>query len=475
MRNVLHSGNHAQQLFMLCVTFLLTSCSPVMETIEMKTIQIDFRNKKFVDGFQDSLASIQQGDFFCIEIDNINLNLYNVTIGKTDSAVSKPLQVPSFTTLGITDFTKLLISPFGSTIAPMEYAELKTPTEGGNPDVDSLFRATFNSLYKDISRLQEIKHGIDSTVFKYNKYLIKAQLEDIDTAKNFEPSWTSLVTLYRTLDSLRTLIYNLNKDATINSQTYNIARIDQTFIKAIKNDSTTYKPFDSYLIQNFGALTASTSQTIDSLSAQKTFQYMSTLAGAKNNESSIYKSLPYQFKNEQTSLNIKIQPKPTSSLLQSYETVLTLPIENRMIWGISSGFYWGYQMPNQAYSFKHNADSTYSLIPEETASTEIGLNAMVHFGYQIARIRKIPKIGLELGFGPGLSISDKIRPRLMGSIGLTIGNRNELLIDWGAIYGYVDKLSNAFDTSSHYITQPGNPVVSSLKQGWFLSVSYLFY
>jgi hypothetical protein len=456
---------------MLGAACMLSSCCSTMDdaAATVKTIRLDFKNRQFPAGGGASLASVRHGDFFRIEIDSINLNLYTVTIGKTDSAASTPLQAPTFATLGIADMTKLLIPPLGGGFAPLDKANRTFAAAFPKP-----LQIADSALRSGCTRLQQIKHGADSVTFEFNRVQLAAQIEDPAAAKNFEAAGHSPDTLYRKLGDFRERLFRLSEDATNDLQRYNAERMSPEAFSAAKSDSS-FKSADAYLVQGFNALAASIAQSMDSLSAQRTFLYVGRVIDAENGDSHAYRSLPLQFSKDRTSLDIKIQPKAAASSLEPYETVLTLPPEDCFFWGASSGLYRAQGLKNEAYSVKQNIDSTYSLVGEQAASTEIGIEAMVHCGYQLPGKGPLHAIGFDIGFGPGMSISDKVKPRLLASAGLALGNRHKLLLSYGAIAGYADKLSNAFDLSSHYLKQPGSPTVSVLRYGEFLSIGYLFY
>jgi len=80
----------------------------------------------------------------------------------------------------------------------------------------------------------------------------------------------------------------------------------------------------------------------------------------------------------------------------------------------------------------------------------------------------------QLSFGPALAVSDKVRIRLQTGAGFSFGEKHLFSINVGANFGYCEKLSNSYDENGTYGTEPKNYMVSEIKQGWFLSVGYLF-
>src|ERR1700744_2738543 len=57
-------------------------------------IKLDFITKKYIS--KVPLDKFKRGDFYQVEIDNINLNAYKVTINNRDSITQTGLTIPTF-------------------------------------------------------------------------------------------------------------------------------------------------------------------------------------------------------------------------------------------------------------------------------------------------------------------------------------------------------------------------------------------
>ncbi len=75
-------------------------------------VHLDFKSKKFVD---TDFNTIKKGDFYQVQIDCINLNLYNVSIEKKDSNYVSNITFPNIEMLGVDQITKLSSSIISST------------------------------------------------------------------------------------------------------------------------------------------------------------------------------------------------------------------------------------------------------------------------------------------------------------------------------------------------------------------------
>jgi hypothetical protein len=184
-----------------------------------------------------------------------------------------------------------------------------------------------------------------------------------------------------------------------------------------------------------------------------------------------YASLPLQFSKEQATVKITIAPRENTEAYQVYSTQIVFPIIQSEFWGVSSGFYGGW-IHSEAYSTKRastSTDSSYSIINEKPSQFEVGISAMVRRGWSLSEAAY-----LQIGIGPAVSIADKLKPRMMFGVGLAWGGKQKLVWDIGVVFGYTDKLSNAYTLHDQYKTKPDNLTVSVLQSGVYTSLSYVF-
>jgi hypothetical protein len=81
----------------------------------------------------------------------------------------------------------------------------------------------------------------------------------------------------------------------------------------------------------------------------------------------------------------------------------------------------------------------------------------------------------QIGAGPGVTITDKVRARLMIGTGLAFGRNHTVLIDAGYIAGYTEQLSAIYQNNLNPAVAPGSVTVSKLSSGFYFSLAYLFH
>lgn len=113
----------------------------------------------------------------------------------------------------------------------------------------------------------------------------------------------------------------------------------------------------------------------------------------------------------------------------------------------------------------------YDLVEENQSEQEIGINTMVRYGINLNFENK-KNWFWQFGFGAGLTINERVKPRLFGGTGLAIGEKNKLIFDIGVIFMSYDKLSNAFEKTNN-LTLPENFMVNASQLRGYISLGYL--
>jgi len=108
----------------LLITFI--AFSNVTYAQNLKTIQIDFSTKAIPTL---NVNNIQHGEYYQIKINNINQNLYKVSLTSIDTVLSKPQQTPTFGDFNLDALSKVIsgISSLSTSITQTE--SLQTITE----------------------------------------------------------------------------------------------------------------------------------------------------------------------------------------------------------------------------------------------------------------------------------------------------------------------------------------------------------
>lgn len=83
----------------------------------MKVIKLNFENKTIDLSKVNKSCKLKEGDLYQIQVDHINLNLYNVAINKKDSIIPTSVTFPTIDLLGIDNINKVIGSIVTSTSA----------------------------------------------------------------------------------------------------------------------------------------------------------------------------------------------------------------------------------------------------------------------------------------------------------------------------------------------------------------------
>lgn len=243
----------------------------------------------------------------------------------------------------------------------------------------------------------------------------------------------------------------------------------QSFI----SDNENYKKADEAVKANFVELQKNIGSLKESISADKAFDYLFTLVTISNNSKGDYYSLPLQFSGEQTRLMVSITPRDTKYNLQSYSTQIIFPLvpQRYNVTGIS---YYYSGLTDEEYSIEKPTDTSYRYSFQSGTEGEGGLSASYRAG-----IKMFPKykwFGAHISLGAGLTLSKKIRPRILLGGGFSFGNKHMLAVDYGFIFGYVDRKNSTLDFTKTYSEKqrPEPIIVSQLERSCYLSVGYLF-
>jgi hypothetical protein len=234
-----------------------------------------------------------------------------------------------------------------------------------------------------------------------------------------------------------------------------------------------YKKADEAVKANFVELEKNIGSLKESISADKAFEYLFTLVTINNNSNGDYYSLPLQYSGEQTRLLVSITPRDTKYNLQSYSTQIIFPLvpPKYNVTGVSYYFSW---LTDEEYSIEKPTDTTYRYSFHSGAGGEGGLAASYRAG-----IKMFPKsewFGAHISLGAGLSLSKKIRPRILLGGGLSFGKKHMLAVDGGVIFGYLDRKNSTLDFTKTYSEKqrPEPIIVSQIEKSFYLSIGYLF-
>lgn len=472
-------------------------------------VTLDFSTKKITQ-----TGSFRRGDDYQVVIDNINPLLYKISIAARDTSTAVGLTPPTFGSLGLTELSTLAsaIGSLGGVVAapggaanslfkagpgpgyaapdladpaeyvrrfdeadyPATFARLVRKDFGPSPTarqteiIAALLVLSYQMKLQDYqAQLVDQKNTVEKLLAAANTYTTEALYAD---GPGTGLTKTKLQQLNTDITTVRNAMIATEQRALRAFQNYTLlsSRYAALFATKLKSDDEKLKLIQQELAKTFEAAKAT-------VSAENVRKINEALVVILNNASRTYTSLPIQFTKDQSQLKISIVPRDEKSMLQAYSTTLLFPLNTTNFWGVSSGLY-ASGLHNEAFSVRTLLDSEqdtipqYGLVQEKPGKAEFGVSAMVRYGWH----KPTWPVGFQLGFGPGVVITDKIRPRMMAGIGPVFGQNHKLLVDVGLVAGYVDRRSTAYAQDGPYFAKPEQVTVPQLKVNGYFALHYLF-
>ena len=434
---------------------------------EPEVITFDFSEKK--NGF--SLPEkINEGEFFVIEIDNINMNLWDISFSTKDTILTKALKTPTFEDISFSNLSSLVSSFNDLTAVSGAKAIQEFPR-------DSIFECSElnldnSNLYNDLSEnytlLEQAKEeyrSIKNNLLIYELDLLK---ENGNTDKTYD---------YKDVISQIDIITNTLEDSRLKlvekKNEYSSKIVNNEYQDCFDKDATIKKKFEKNL-EIVDAFLLKIIEFKDQLSSDKIAQLFRKVHFLKNDKNK-YTSLPIQFSGEYTTVNLKITPKEAEYNEQTYESKFTFPLKtNDRYLSLSTSFYLS-GLHNERFSIvgdiQNDTTTVYNVVKEKNDKYEIGIATMLKYGQKFGANRRM---GGHFSFGPGINIGSSIKPRLLFGAGLSFGKKHSFSIDLGGVLGYVDRKSNAINLDTTYLVKPEDLTVTQLKFNGFLAIGYLF-
>nr|WP_299344213.1 DUF4795 domain-containing protein [Allomuricauda sp.] len=447
---------------------------------------------------------IKKGDFYRVIVNDINLNRYSVLIKNEDSLKSTSIALPTFESLSLDALTQLtsgfLTNPTialqkiitdDSTVVELSnikaYKALETDFENANTISSVIIEQMKNmaptnpeeaikkiieeekttlanaglglSLYNQ--KFDEIKFE----VYKRRLNLFKKLPDNSDDKIDFAESLIEI-------DGLRKIVKEFQTE---------LKKAQSNFLDALKEGeippflenprNVTLKKEVDKLKTIYTSTLTKTDEFIGLISADNMEKLLKSILFLEL--SNVYRSLPIQFKGDIEELSISFVPKDSTSGLQTETlTPLVFPIENQWYWSVGTSFYYS-NLSNERFftTASTNGENTvYSYKQIESTSREAGIATMLRAGLKLGD----SPIGLHLGIGPGISIENNVRPRLLFGGGFSIGRKHNLTIDYGGILGYVDRFVDGIDTSGSGLNEQPNPLNTEILVVNYISLGYMY-
>lgn len=463
------------------LTIIFTTANLIaQDKYEIKEILIDFSDKSIST---KAVNDIEVGEFYRLVIDNLNLNLYKVEVNYSDTTYSKPLETPTFTSFeidavskaisGLSDLTISVIkskSEFEKGLESFENLTLLFPESF--IDSDTEYKKLQVLINNENGNLKELKSKLNDISLKLDKlkldtYLFKLKALSIKENSNKFNLQQAIITSLEIRKKLENLKAITNKNQSVFKGKFDNYTDDLKKKEDIKKASAS-------LVDAYNKLITTLDKALSEFNADKVNELLSQIVLIENNIGNKYSSVPFQFNGEQAILDYKIIPRDSKYLQQTYSSKIVFPNRKSTYFNVGLSFY-GSSLFDEAYSTVgmpiNDSTNVFSVIKEDDLNAEIGIASLFRVGWKVDNSHRF---GLHFNFGPGISISNKVKPRLLVGGGLSYGNKHNLSFDFGLITGYVDVISNSINLDEEYSVKPENVTVSSLKAGAYLALGYYF-
>ncbi len=455
-------------------------------------LSIDNENNT-IEVKRECYNKIKRGDFFKIKIDGVNTYLFDVLINNEDKSTSEKLPsnilslldfgglASSLTNLNsvsniiktlpevkeVDSFQDMMIIEINNIMLALN-SGVMSATSQTLPEVLTSMNTLYQNKYKVVKKKRT---EIDSLLFKIQDY----QASVLTIERNLIYIVPNNNEISNSLDKFKALKTDIQKNKTIinefESLLLAIPKV-KVFEKELKDNKDYSLNFEK--LKNISENLKKANDELEKLLSIENYTKISSLLmSIANNNSYSYTSLPIQHFEDLNKIEITIKPRDKTAQLSSYKTILRIPDYQKTFWGVSTGFYITDNL-EENYSIVEridNGETVYDLIDEDSSSEELGISTMVRYGRNISG-NKYNNIFWQFGFGAGITINEKIKPRLLIGTGFAFGGKNKFFIDFGSIYIYHDKLSNVYKLEGN-LTQPESFLVNSTSLEGYISLGYL--
>lgn len=442
-------------------------------------IVIDLADEKGIDPVQiEKYNRLKKGQFFRLKIDNVNTYLYDISV--TNEDIDTSAELPA-SLLDLVDFGGIK-SSLGNLNSVSEVVKkfVAMSPDAGLQSFDAGMVQTAESLERYFAGLKSKAKIAFTTLDTRN-----TEVDGIFVkAESFQNTMTTVernvLGAVPSKQNVKAALASFNETKTAIIETKEkLVRENTQFLTAIETNkeiiakNKDLKASSAEIKKVYEVLIKASDNLIGQLSAENYSKFSALLIGVLNNLDFSYTTLPIQRYSDVNELVISLKPRDKNAKLSGYSTVLRIPDIEKSFWGVSTGFYLTGN-PENKYSVVErveNGQSLYDFLEEDTASIELGINTMIRYGRRIGEILETPTFW-HFGFGVGLNIDQKFKPRLMAGTGLAFGSKNKLFIDVGAIHMYYDTLSNAYSKRGNTVL-PKDFLVNATKINGYVSLGYL--
>lgn len=432
---------------------------------------------------------IKKGEFYQIVVEQFNPNRYSIQIKTRDSVFSTPLEVPTFESFSLDALTSRVSSfndeSAGSTAGPEPTYSQKIQNLKSNkkniPNDESKPEETLKNLIQFeekrllvLTQLLGEQHSLfDALKYDVYTYRINTLKESLSSITfDFDNSQTEAT-------SIRDNTNEISKLATQFKSDYDKVIDKEPISTFLKNNPEIKKQTDN-ISKTYITLLTKLNEFSGQTSADNVEKLLRSAVFISTE--STFRSFPIQYHGELEKLDISFTPKDSTSNLQA-ENIPTLifpikPENEKRYFSVGTSFFYSF-LKNQRFSTvlstaAPDTEATYSVVEEDESNGELGMAVLMRFGKKwYSEKKKNELFGAHWTLGPGITIDEQIRPRLLLGGGISYGEKHNIVIDLGGIAGFVDEKSNAVDISKRFSANP-DPTVTKLKLNVFFAIGYMF-
>jgi len=449
---------------------LATACATMLSVLvnaqqTVHTITIDMGNPAAGVDLSE-LNTAKKGDQYRVVIKDVNLNLYRVTVNGSDSSTAKAVTFPSFGDFAIDPITKL-VGGVGQVVTKAK-ANGQESSNAYMVDSKTAIGDTLNAHSETIAALSgkilSLKTDIDN-------FLMNVQLRELDLkCKDEHRLWPIVrASAIDKVSKLRGTAQQLQKEIAKEQGAY-VKYVTKDDVKQAIADDEKLKDMSGKVASGYSTLTTGIVGALVSVDANTSSALLEQLQFLELNKTHTYLSQAFQYKGGDGKLTVSVVPRKEEYNLQTYNSTFKFPLNKPRYVGVSASFY-GAKLYNDAISSVADTSGKYKLVQEDVTRFEIGAAALFTYGTKLSNSRSV---GIQGVIGPGISVTETVRPRLLLGGGLSFGKENMLMVNFGGIVGFVDRRSAAYADDGPYYGETGKPTVVKLDGSLFLSIGYLF-
>lgn len=435
---------------------------------------------------------ISVGEYYRLQIDNINLNMFKVSVNAIDTVLSKKQETPAFGNLKLDDLAKIgsnIISSSGLIANSSEFQTYEAESAKGNNILREDEKLKNLKLLKNDlilermaaevrnqtpiqSTLSIIKNHIEELKLKIFSHRLGAENQPYKIDYNFDAGVNekfdfkqSYIALVAQVGSAKQALKVANGDLDAYQNFYKINKD-----KIDKNAD--YKEKDLLIKEVYSKQISALSEVVTTFTADNIIAIFSPLVSLDQNSCAVYRSLPFYYGGEQAKVRISITPRDESKLSQKYTSTIVFPgvIRTYVTAGIS---FYAATLYDESYivnPLNEGGVKKFQIEREDPNKMEIGAAMLLKGGRKFGCK---DFIGWHGQLGVGMSIASKTKPRVLFGGGLTFGRKHMLTLDVGGIVGYSDRV-NESALKSTYDEVPTNVIYSKLKVGFFGGLGYIY-